>query len=187
MIRNYTAYNIIVLIITLTVTTIADASGNISRTIAKGEIRMEATVATPAISIGIERKKDLYTSLSTGYERLLTDQLTMGAQVVPGFIYWDEKGKPITGYSFGIVNRYIPSGIAGKGVYYELGIALLYTSREFEGNSSQYNFWSKFGIGYAFPGTQWHLLLGIQHISNGGMARDNDGINSIALSSGYRF
>lgn len=77
-----------------------------------------------------------------------------------------------------------------KGAYAEGGIGLHYLSKLYDNNghqlSTRLEFGSHIGAGYVFAN---NLDLGIklQHFSNGGVKKPNDGVNFIGVRAAYRF
>jgi lipid A 3-O-deacylase len=78
----------------------------------------------------------------------------------------------------------------GIGFYGEFGIGLHYLSEEYDNNKRQlgsnFQFGSHLATGYTFP-TGLDLSMRLEHISNGGLTKPNDGVNFAGVRVGYRF
>ncbi len=137
-----------------------------------------------------EDSHDWMAMLNFDYQWPTCQKQSMAIRVVPSLIYYqaeDEKEK----------DDYIYAGGAGliykwyekenwKGWYFEAGVVPIWNSEQFEGNESDFNFLSSFGLGYEFE-NNINTALKFIHISNANTNKDNDGINVFALSLGYDF
>jgi lipid A 3-O-deacylase len=77
-----------------------------------------------------------------------------------------------------------------KGVYVEAAIGVHYLSDIYENNgrrfSTRFQFGDHLGVGYVF-GNGVDLSLKIQHFSNGGIKRPNNGANFLSVGTSYPF
>jgi len=74
--------------------------------------------------------------------------------------------------------------------YLEGGIGIIYTGFQVQGQGLKINFNPQMGIGTEFTGgsgDSYFLSLRLHHISNGGLYRDNRGVNSVTLTLGRIF
>lgn len=72
--------------------------------------------------------------------------------------------------------------------YVEAGIGLIYTDYQREGQGLRINFNPQAGIGFEIPNTSrapFFLNIRLHHISNGGLDKDNTGINSVVIGIGW--
>jgi len=81
----------------------------------------------------------------------------------------------------------LPKGRIAQRFFVEGGATVLGQSDELEGNSSNVNFLTNFGVGYKWDGTGWHVVAKVQHISNAGLAEHNAGANAVGVGAGYSF
>ena len=76
------------------------------------------------------------------------------------------------------------------GLYAETGIGLHYLPSSYNNNGRQLSdnlqFGSHIGAGYVF-GNRLDIGLSIQHMSNGGIRKPNDGVNFAVARASYRF
>jgi hypothetical protein len=81
-------------------------------------------------------------------------------------------------------------GLGSFRPYVEGGIGAIYTDFQVDGQGSRVNFNPQIGVGAEFnvdPDTTLFLALRLHHISNGGLNKDNTGINSVTLTLGRFF
>lgn len=74
--------------------------------------------------------------------------------------------------------------------YLEAGIGLIYTDFQVQGQGLRINFNPQVGVGMEFGGAQappWFVALRLHHVSNGGLHKDNRGINSAVFQLGRFF
>ncbi len=74
--------------------------------------------------------------------------------------------------------------------YFEAGIGAIYTDFQVKDQGSRLNFNPQLGIGFKYPlpdDTAITLGFRLHHISNGGVLKDNRGVNSALLMLGYQF
>jgi len=92
--------------------------------------------------------------------------------------------------AFGITPVFRWQSDTGSGLYGEAGIGLRYLSDLYDNNgrqlSTNFEFSSQLGAGYAFPG-HWDIGLLFQHFSNGGIRHPNSGVNFGVVRVRYRF
>lgn len=76
------------------------------------------------------------------------------------------------------------------GFYLEAGIGVHLLSKLYDNDnrqlSTRFQFGDHIGVGYKFS-NGWDTTLKIQHFSNGGIKRPNDGINFLVLKAGRSF
>ncbi|MEO5916393.1 MAG: acyloxyacyl hydrolase [Luteolibacter sp.] len=77
-----------------------------------------------------------------------------------------------------------------KGWYCEAGVGASFFFDLYDNNGDQlsthFEFADHFGIGYVFD-NRWELGAKVQHYSNGGFKKPNDGITWLVLKVGYHF
>ena len=74
--------------------------------------------------------------------------------------------------------------------YVEAGAGGIYTDFQLAHQGLRVNFNPQAGVGAEFrgaAGTRWFLTLRLHHLSNAGLNRENDGINSAFIGFGRRF
>lgn len=137
------------------------------------------------------------------YEIPATPRATLGLRLMPLFIYnqdeerdhrvfrriFDDKGydgDTVWGGGFGIGGRVYQVKNEYRGWFGEASVTALFHVNEFNGNNSNLNFVSGFGVGYQFK-SDWHVQMHYQHISNASLGSENSGANSLGLGIGYRF
>lgn len=138
------------------------------------------------------------------YEVPATPRTTLGLRMMPLFVYSqdgdddyrrfrkvfeddnDDDGGTVWGGGFGLAGRVYQVKDEYRGWYGEASVSTLLHSNEFNGNNSNINFVTGFGVGYQFK-SDWHLQLHYQHISNGSLGTKNSGANSLGIGVGYRF
>ena len=80
--------------------------------------------------------------------------------------------------------------VAAAVPYFEAGIGAIYTDFKVKEQGSRINFNPQLGIGFKYPlpeDTAVTLGLRLHHVSNGGLLKDNRGVNSALLMVGYQF
>lgn len=81
-------------------------------------------------------------------------------------------------------------GLQGLRPYAEAGIGLIYSDYRVPGQGSSLNFNPQAGIGTEIrtdTGPPWFAAFRLHHVSNGGLHRDNRGVNSVVLQLGRFF
>lgn len=129
------------------------------------------------------RDEAWYGTASVEYEFPAYPHGKLGLRLYPGFLYGSE---PIFGAGAGVATRVYQHGDRHDGLFGEVGVSVLWHSRDFEANSCRVNFLSEAGIGYKFT-DGWHVTLKLDHISNAGLGEYNGGINGLGLAAGYTF
>jgi hypothetical protein len=73
--------------------------------------------------------------------------------------------------------------------YVEAGVGAIYTDFRREGQGLRWNFNPQLGIGTLIHGggAPWLVALRLSHVSNAGLAEDNEGINALTLTIGRYF
>ena len=101
-----------------------------------------------------------------------------------------ENADPTSLIDIGVTPILRLTGSERIGLYAEAGIGLHGMSRRYSNNgrelSTNLQFASHLGVGYECA-NGLDLYLNIQHISNGGVKRPNDGVNFVALRLMQRF
>lgn len=137
------------------------------------------------------------------YEVPATPRTTLGLRLMPLFVYTqddendhrifdrifednDDTDDTVWGGGFGLGGRIYSVKDEYRGWFGEIGVTALLHSNEFNGNNSNINFISAFGVGYQFK-SDWHVQVHYQHISNASLGSENSGANSLGLGLGYRF
>lgn len=94
--------------------------------------------------------------------------------------------------SANIFSLYYINGLASKNIkpYVEGGIGVIYTDFKVEGQGLHFNFNPQLGIGAEIAAASKNpflLSLRLHHVSNGGLAKDNRGINAVTINLGRFF
>lgn len=74
--------------------------------------------------------------------------------------------------------------------YVEAGAGGIYTDFQLEHQGLRVNFNPQAGVGAELrtgAGARWFVTLRLHHLSNAGLAKENDGINSVLIGCGRRF
>ncbi len=74
--------------------------------------------------------------------------------------------------------------------YVEGGVGVIYTDFKVEGQGSKLNFNPQFGVGTEFlsgPFRDYFIAVRLHHVSNAGLNKHNQGIDSATLSLGFYF
>lgn len=138
-----------------------------------------------------DREGDYYFATSLGYEwPEKKSHREIGLRLYPFFLYdqdRNDKGWNDTVYAvaFGPVVRWYDS-TNHKGGFLEVGVSLMWNSRLFRSNASNWNVFPELGIGYRFD-SNWHVALKMQHISNANTRSPNAGVNAVAFCFGFAF
>ena len=128
-----------------------------------------------------------YGTLTLEYETPMFQRLTVGLRATPVFLY-DEGGDAgtIYGAGGGLAFRYYLRGETRSGPFAEAGSTLFWHNKEFTGSDGRLDFASMAGLGYRWEaGVQ--ISLRYEHISNGGLFKDNVNINAIGVAVAYTF
>lgn len=154
--------------------------------------RLEAQAVGGSYSGKVDRNGDTYFTGCVEYECPAYERSTFGLRLYPLLVYREDEddhgeAHTIYGTALGITHRIYQHPDARDGVFFELGSAVLWHSREFEGNSARINFLSEVGVGYRFPESRWHGALKWAHVSNAGLSRSNAAVNGIVFAVGYSF
>jgi hypothetical protein len=138
------------------------------------------------------------------YEIPTTSRTTVGLRLMPLFLYTQDEeddhrrfrhcfdgddrdeGDTVLGGGFGLAGRVYQVKDEYRGWYGEAGVTALFHGNEIDGNNSNLNFLSSFGVGYQFK-SDWHVQVHYQHISNASLGSRNSGANAIGIGVGYRF
>lgn len=102
-----------------------------------------------------------------------------------GFAGGDESGTIVSANV--MVHRYLTASSNRIRLFAEAGIGFIYTEFKIPGQGLYFNFNPKAGIGfegYSAKNIRYYISFGFSHISNGGLNKDNKGINAFVLSFG---
>jgi len=133
----------------------------------------------------VDRNGDWFAAASIEREWAMGDRYSVSVRFYPLFLY--EGPETVCGAALGAALRAYQNGEECNGWFGEIGFAPMWHWPRFEGNSSDINFLTETGVGYQFPGNDWHISLCYHHISNGGMGSHNAGANGVGLSIGRTF
>lgn len=136
------------------------------------------------------------------YEVPATSRATLGLRLMPLFLYDQEdtehhryrrvfddnhdEDNTVYGGGVGLAGRIYQVKDEYRGLYGEIGVTALVHGNQIDGNNSNINFLTSFGVGYQFK-KDWHVQFHYQHISNASLESRNSGANSLGLGIGYRF
>ena len=152
----------------------------------RGRWRLELTHMR-GVDIGARNREDDYCFTgSVEYEMPMSPHGTLGVRLYPAFVYHEEDSHPIYGGALGLAGRLYAKEEGHKGLFGEVGTAVLWHSRQFEGNTADVNFLTEVGIGYLFR-NDLHVAVKYRHMSNAGTARKNAGVDSLGLGVGFTF
>lgn len=132
-------------------------------------------------------RDEFYGTLALEYEVPMFQRATMGLRAMPLFLY-DEGGDAglIYGVGGGLAFRYYLRGETRSGPFAEVGSTLMWHHKEFTDSDGRLDFLSFAGLGYRWDaGVQ--VSLRYEHISNGGLFKENVNINAVGLAIGYTF
>lgn len=157
-----------------------------------GRYRLELQGWVGSRSGNRSRSDDVGIVGSIEREFALGEKLTVGLRVLPLFYYdADEvsgdayEQTDIWGAGFGVtVRRYFKE--VHEGWYFEFMESIVAHDDKFNGNSGSANFMSETAFGYEFD-NHWHLSGKLRHLSNGGWADDNSGVNAFGVGVGLSF
>lgn len=139
-----------------------------------------------------DRSDDAYITGTVDYEFPAFEQVSLTLRLRPLFVYFQEAddgddSDTIWGTGVSLAARIYQDQEALEGWFGELGCGVIWHSNYFEKNSSRVNFAPEAAVGYQFRNSGWSVALRAQHLSNGGMAGHNAGVNAVGLAVGYRF
>lgn len=150
----------------------------------EGHWRQELTLSNGFHAGKRNRESDRFASLAFEYEAPFRKRATLDFRIYPGLAYFESGESTLYAGGFGIgVRLYQKKEL--KGWYGEIMGSVLLMSGKLRGNGSSVNLFNEAGLGYQFD--RWHVSLKVQHISNAGISRDNDGVNAVGLGFGYNF
>ncbi|MBX7256609.1 MAG: acyloxyacyl hydrolase [Candidatus Hydrogenedentes bacterium] len=153
----------------------------------EGRWRIEVGGASGFDSGKRDRNGDSVITGNVEYEWPVFARCTLGLRAYPLFIYNQDDGDPtVWGGGVGVVGRIYQHKEERTGFFVEGGVAILGHANEIEDNSSNINFLPQAGVGYQWK-SGWHTTIQIQHISNGSLASENAGANSIGVAVGFTF
>lgn len=156
--------------------------------IRNGRWRLELSNVFGLDSGRLSREGDFFVNGNVEYEMPWLNRTTVGIKMHPLFVYFQDKpAKTIYATGVGLTFRVYQNKEKRDGLFGELSGSMLWHTREFQGNSSRYNFFIEAGIGYKIPKHNWHIAGKWQHISNGGTGGQNAGVNALGISIGYTF
>jgi hypothetical protein len=141
---------------------------------------------TVSASDGTHRNEN-YGTVTLEYEAPMFQRMTLALRATPLFLY-DEGGSAgtIYGAGGGLAFRYYLNGQTRSGLFGEVGSMLLWHNKEFTNSDGHLDFASMAGIGYRWEaGVQ--VSLRYEHISNGGLFKDNVNINASGVAVAYTF
>lgn len=157
-----------------------------------GYWRIELCAVPDILEHGPDREGDYFYMGWGEYEFRAFRHSTLALRFSPLFYYHEEEDAdggegPIYGAALGGAYRLYWDAETLSGPYLHLGISALKHTSEFESNSTHLNFISEGGIGYQFRESPWSLSLKYTHISNAAIGSQNQGIDGIMFSLGFRF
>ena len=152
----------------------------------EGRIRIEGQGWAGTRSGRRSRTGDWSVTATVEKEFKLKHRLTVGLRAIPLFYYEEEEtDEKIWGAGVGASFRWYTQE-AMDGWYVEYSESLVGHDEKFRGNSGTFNFMSEVAWGYEFD-NNWHVAAKWRHLSNGGLASSNAGINGLGISIGYSF
>lgn len=153
-----------------------------------GRWRLEAQGYSALYSGKTDREGDKFATFSVEYEMPATRRFAFGLRAYPLFYYEPHRSSfdNVYGVAVGGTARYYLRAETYNGWFADAGCSILWHSNYFHDNSSRVNFMPEGGVGYQFR-NNWHAAVKLNHISNGGMASKNAGVNALGLAIGYTF
>ena len=153
-----------------------------------GKWRLELAGFAALRSGNHSRTGDVGSAISVEYEVPLSSHVSFGLKGYPLFVYdQDDAGEDtVVGVAFGPEFRFYVEEDTYRGFFFEIGVAGLAASGKFDGNTAAVNFLIDSGVGYRFE-SDWHVSAKFSHISNGGLADHNSGVNIVGIGFGYTF
>ena len=156
--------------------------------------RLELSALTGLDSGRRDRVGDVTGSIVLDYEMpfasdaALLDRSTLSFRLRPFMSYYQDDGddENIFAAGAGLAYRIYQHKETKSGFFVEGAIELLGQTGKFEGNSGSFNFLDQIGIGYQSE-KRWFATIRFQHASNGGLASDNSGVNTVGVAAGLRF
>lgn len=154
----------------------------------EGRLRLELVGYTAFHSGRRSRTGDYGFQGSIEYEIPATRHLAFGPKFSPLFLHdqADSGEDTVFAWALGPQFRWYFKRDEFRGLFFEIGGALLFQAGRLDGNSGSINFIEEFGVGYKFK-RPWHAVAKIRHISNAGFADRNAGVNTVAVGFGYTF
>lgn len=140
----------------------------------------------------IENKEDTQLVSNIDYEWPLDGNQTLSLRIIPMLYYYIDNDRLTGRESVDIYS--VGAGLAWKmyenpthdGIFLDLGAAPIWNSDDFPGNSARFNFLLNVGLGYQFE-NGWSTAIKYYHISNANLGDRNRGVDTFALTAGYRF
>ncbi len=132
-----------------------------------------------------DRSGDTKVQFVAEYEFPATQRLKLGLRLTP-LLYYDGPNEDVYGVGLGLSTRLYARKETYTGPFLEGHVDALGHINRFEGNNSNINFQSGFGLGYQWKGG-WNLKLQYDHISNASLGDRNSGADTMGLAVGYRF
>lgn len=164
----------------------------------EGMWRLELSGLTGVYSGSTDRGGDFTLTGAVEYEIPAGTRTTLGLRLLPLFLYdgqevdrefWRcerDDADTVWGGGVGVAGRIYTKAEEYRGFFLEGTANALGHDGKIAGNSANLNFLLSIGGGY-----QWKcgasVAVRYEHISNAGLANDNDGANSVGLALGYRF
>ncbi|MBN4046714.1 acyloxyacyl hydrolase [bacterium AH-315-P07] len=137
-------------------------------------------------------------------EFIVGSKTTVGLRAIPLFYmeerdhdYFDDfdgdgiyehatiKGNSVYAVGVGVSIRHYFRDLQ-DGFFFEFYESFFAQSDNFQGNTGSFNFMSELGLGYEFD-NNIHVAVKWRHMSNGGIADKNAGINSVGIGVGFSF
>lgn len=137
---------------------------------------------------GTDRSGDFLLKSIVEFEKPVGSHFSLGLRLLPLFLY-EQKNRgddTVWGGGLGFGVRFYFEKESYRGFYLEANTHAIGHKGRIEGNSSNLNFLSAFGVGYGFQ-NGLHTVLRYEHISNAGLGRRNRGADVITLGVGFRF
>ncbi len=157
----------------------------------EGQWRAEFTAMAGLDAGRTSREGDYYFTGSVEYDWPVYARGVLGLKAYPLFVYLqdeDEKGESdtILGGGIGVNLRLYLRKQERTGLYGEVSSGPIWHSGDLENNSSRVNFMTELAIGYELR-NHWFVEAKWAHLSNAGLAADNDGVNAAGLAIGRVF
>lgn len=155
-----------------------------------GRLRFEGQSWASTRSGHQSRRGDYAVAGTLEREFALDHKLSVGVRAIPLFFLSekdrrDDDGNTILGVGLGVSIRYYTEEVQ-DGWFVEFSESLIGQSDTFRRNSGRVNLMSEVGVGYEFD-NDWHVALKFRHLSNGGIASRNAGVNGIGVGVGFSF
>lgn len=137
---------------------------------------------------GTDRSGDFLLKSTLEFEKPFSSHFSLGLRLLPLFLY-EQKSKEddtVWGGGLGLGLRFYFERDSYRGVYLEANTHALAHKGQIEGNGSNINFLSAFGVGYGFQ-NGLHTVLRYEHLSNAGLDSHNRGVDVLTLGLGFTF